>query len=335
MTEKLNKKLVKALEDKNDTTLFEEAKKASGLAAPSATLATQRQLLGHAAKIYAVHWGVGDSSSRVVSASQDGKLLVWDAIHGHKLYAIPLRSYWVMATAYAPSGKFVACGGLDNQCSIFPLGNELAPRAIRVLGEHTDYHSGYISCCRFLDDSKILTASGDSSCILWDIERGEKIMAFEEHSLDVMSVSVSADQKTFVSGACDRTAKLWDMNTGKCVQTFVGHSLDINCVQYFPGGNAFASASDDATCRLFDIRAFRELAKYESAASPSATTSCDFSISGRILYSGHEDGTIHSWDVLTGNHLQSLTGHRGNNRRSAFKGIPEPQRLASLCAHNS
>lgn len=55
----------------------------------------------------------------LVSASQDGKLIVWDSYTTNKVHAIPLRSSWVMTCAYAPSGSFVACGGLDNICSIY------------------------------------------------------------------------------------------------------------------------------------------------------------------------------------------------------------------------
>ncbi len=54
-----------------------------------------------------------------MSASQDGKLIVWDSYSTNKVHAIPLRSSWVMTCAYAPSGSFVACGGLDNICSIY------------------------------------------------------------------------------------------------------------------------------------------------------------------------------------------------------------------------
>ena len=58
-------------------------------------------------------------SRNLVSASQDGKLIVWDSYSTNKVHAIPLRSSWVMTCAYAPSGSFVACGGLDNICSIY------------------------------------------------------------------------------------------------------------------------------------------------------------------------------------------------------------------------
>lgn len=99
---------------------------------------------------------------------QDGKLIVWNGFTTNKTHAIPLRSSWVMTCAYAPSGHFVACGGLDNLCSIYKItpgaaNAEQSRLAYRELAQH----EGYLSCCRFLDDSKILTSSGDSTCLLW------------------------------------------------------------------------------------------------------------------------------------------------------------------------
>ena len=77
----------------------------------------------------------------------------------HKqIHAIPLRSSWVMTCAYAPSGNFVACGGLDNICSIYSL--KTREGNVRVSKE-LQGHTGYLSSCRFLDDTRILTSSGD------------------------------------------------------------------------------------------------------------------------------------------------------------------------------
>lgn len=211
---------------------------------------TRRTLRGHLAKIYAMHWAT--DSRNLVSASQDGKLIVWDSYTTNKVHAIPLRSSWVMTCAYAPSGNYVACGGLDNICSIYSLKTrEGNVRVSRELPGHT----GYLSCCRFTDDNQILTSSGDMTCALWDIETGQQTTTFSGHTGDVMSLSLSPDSKSFVSGACDASAKLWSIPDGMCKQTFTGHESDINAVAYFPNGYAFATGSDDATCRLFDIRA--------------------------------------------------------------------------------
>lgn len=116
-----------------------------------------------------------------------------------QIHAIPLRSSWVMTCAYAPSGNYVACGGLDNICSIYSLKTrEGNVRVTRELPGHTGKHvtlvfycgsvictslmlgkcigcskcielvvlsvsPGYLSCCRFLDDSQIVTSSGDTT----------------------------------------------------------------------------------------------------------------------------------------------------------------------------
>lgn len=65
---------------------------------------------------------------------------------------------------------------------------------------------------------------------LWDIETGQQVTAFTGHTGDVMSLSLSPDMRTFISGACDASAKLWDIRDGMCKQTFPGHESDINAV---------------------------------------------------------------------------------------------------------
>ena len=89
----------------------------------------RRVLKGHFAKIYAMHWCDNDTDlgKQLVSASQDGKLIVWNAQSTNKVHAIPLRSSWVMTCAFSPTGGKVACGGLDNICSIYNLNDKSQP----------------------------------------------------------------------------------------------------------------------------------------------------------------------------------------------------------------
>nr|CAG8487645.1 15375_t:CDS:2 [Entrophospora candida] len=264
---------------------------------PRIVMKIRRTLKGHLAKIYAMHWA--SDQRHLVSASQDGKLIVWDAPTTNKVHAIPLKSSWVMTCAYAPTGDFVACGGLDNICSIYNLKTkEGSVKVARELAAHT----GYLSCCRFLSDRQILTSSGDMTCILWDIVAGMKVLEFNDHTGDVMSLSLSPSQQIFVSGACDATAKVWDIRTGQCVQTFTGHESDINAVQ------------------LFDLRADRELNQYTHDHILCGITSVAFSISGRLLFAGYDDYNCNVWDTLKGERVGVLAGH--DNRVSCL-GVSE------------
>lgn len=274
----------------------------------------QRRILkGHFGKIYAMHWS--SDSKHLVSASQDGKLIIWNGFTTNKVHAIPLRSSWVMTCAYSQSGNYVACGGLDNLCSVYRLpssGDDIGG------GQKTyaelAHHEGYLSCCRFIDDGTILTSSGDSSCILWDVEQKTPKMMFNGHGGDVMSVSIFENH--FVSGSCDADAKLWDLRSGECTQTFSGHESDINSVDFFPGGHAFGTGSDDSSCRFFDLRAYGQLQKYHDDKVLCGITSVAFSLTGRILFAGYDDYTAFAWDTLRGIFVNQLKGH--DNRVSCL-----------------
>lgn len=279
------------------------------------TIKNRRVLKGHFAKIYAMHWveGSGGMNRNLVSASQDGKLIVWNAFTTNKVHAIPLRSSWVMTCAFAPSGGKVACGGLDNICSIYNLSSKEQPiKVARELAAHT----GYLSCCRFVEDNKIVTSSGDMTCMQWDVESGQQVIQFADHNGDVMSISVSADQKSFVSGACDATAKVWDITSEQSQQTFPGHESDINAVHYFPNAMAFGTGSDDASCRLFDKRAYKEMMQYTHDKILCGITSVNFSLSGRFFFAGYDDFNCYVWDTLTGKQVGVLAGH--DNRVSCL-----------------
>ncbi|CAO3596831.1 unnamed protein product [Absidia cylindrospora] len=311
--ESLKERIKQKKESLADTTLIQASQQVESI--PRLTLRVRRTLKGHLAKIYAMSWA--NDRRHLVSASQDGKLLVWDAYTTNKIFAITLRLSWVMTCSYSPSGNFVASGGLDNICSVFRL-NSSSNYQYQIDNNNADVskparelaaHAGYLSCCRFLSDSQILTSSGDTTCILWDIDANAKIKEFVDHTGDVMSLSISPNPNVFVSGACDATAKIWDIRDGKCVQTFSGHESDVNAVQFFPNGNAIGTGSDDASCRLFDLRADRELNIFASEQIFCGITSVAFSVSGRLLFGGYDDYQCHVWDTLRAERVGVLRAH--------------------------
>ena len=135
------------------------AEKCSDMAdVPRVRMSTKKYLKGHINKVNSVHYA-GDSR-HCVTGSLDGKLIIWDTWTGNKVQVIPLRSAWVMSVAYSASGNYVACGGMDNMCTIYDLNNRDAQGNAKIVRELLGYE-GFLSSCRFLDDTHILTGSGD------------------------------------------------------------------------------------------------------------------------------------------------------------------------------
>ena len=180
----------------------------------------RRQLRGHFGKVYSLDWG-GDNTS-LLSASQDGKLIVWNAFTENKREVINLKSAWVMSCAFEKEEqRYVASGGLDNTCTAFDLRNPMVP-AFELAG-----HDGYLSCCKWIGESHLITSSGDSTCIVWDTERGVAKHAFHDHTADVMSIATHpTEPHIFASGSCDTTVKIWDIRKRQCAHTFVGEFME-------------------------------------------------------------------------------------------------------------
>jgi guanine nucleotide-binding protein G(I)/G(S)/G(T) subunit beta-1 len=258
-------------------------------------------LKGHAQKVYSLDWA--EEKPYVVSASQDGRMVVWDCVTGCKMNAIP--SSWTMACAFSPDARFVSNGGMKNDITVYSLKEPEGSLSLTLKG-----HNGYISKLRYWDNKQLLSSSGDGTCMLWDLESGNSKITFEGHGGDVQSVAPFVAQNIFVSGSVDKTAKIWDVRNKACVQTFYeGHTMDVNDAQFFPNGNAIVTACDDGKLRLFDLRAGRMMSEYTDSQIKPGVSSVAFSLSGRLIFSGHDDFTCRVWDTLYGELLTTLTSH--------------------------
>jgi len=274
---------------------------------------------------------------------------VWDAFAGLKESQASLATTWVNGCAFSPSGQFIACGGLDNKCSVFPLysrdkgssqSREGTPSHSSLHRHHSNQdvttnevlvkknvvamHTSYLSDCTFTDsDHQLLTTSGDGTCALWDVESQQLLQSFHGHNSDVMCLSISPDEcgNSFVSGGSDNTAIVWDLRTAKRIYSYNTHDADINTVRWFPNGETFASGSDDGTIRMYDLRADREISVYQRESILFGVNSVDFTMSGRILLGAYNDYLIHGWDVLKGKKVVSLFGHE--NRASCLQVSPD------------
>merc|ERR1740123_2551949 len=281
---------------------------ASGVDCPPYEPKQRNLCTGRFGKIYALHWG--PDSNAIVTASQDGKLIIWASHTGNKQLAITLNSAWVMTCAFSPSYEYIASGGLDNTVSIFKTSasnaNDAAPNGGRFrskdLHRELEKHDGYLSCARFIDNNEIISASGDGTCIVWDIQSRSVRNLFIEHTGDVMSIDLNKKQpKLFVSGSVDATAKVWDIRVGeRCVANFPGHISDINTVKWFVDDNSIVTGSDDGTVRMFDMRSYRQLNEYADVENSSlhsqdaaGVTSVDVSLSGSYIFAAYDNGQVY------------------------------------------
>jgi WD40 repeat protein len=70
----------------------------------------------------------------------------------------------------------------------------------------------------------------------------------------VISLAISLDGRTVVSGGNDKMVKVWDLQTGKKIHTFTGHLEPVLSVAIDPKGQLIASGSRNDLIKVWAMR---------------------------------------------------------------------------------
>ena len=276
-------------------------------------------------KMVALDWS--QDSQHILTASQDGYMIVWNAEEGYKVQAMKLPVLWVLCCAYSPSGRLVASGGLDNACTLYNLAERKKPYDV-PMAKRLLRHKDYISACRFASDHELWTASGDGTVMQWDVQRDQVVSTLDAKQGDVLCLQMSpTDPHTLLTGGTSALVHMWDKRTAGIVRTFEGHRADVNALDFFPDGSAFATACEDSLCRLFDVRTGSELLSLDRPPPRSAATAVAFSSSGRLLFSGYDTHKMCVWDTLRGERISML--HAGHTHMAYLGRSPDGRFVAS------
>lgn len=265
-TKDLYKQIERVKSKAHDADLLDMAQSVLPLRTDRVNLKPTLVLRGHNNKISDFHWS-SDSKS-ILSASQDGFMLIWDTDTGLKKNAILLDSQWVLTCGISPSGNLVASGGLNNNCTIYrvPRESKVQQNVVSIFKGHT----GYISDTAFTDNSHVVTASGDMTCAYWDIPKTKRVREYADHLGDVLSLSLpptNTSNNLFASCGSDGYAFIWDTRSANVAQSFFVSDSDVNAIQFFKDGNSIATGSDDGVIRMLDLRADCPVAAYSLADS--------------------------------------------------------------------
>jgi len=244
----------------------------------------------------------------------------------------------VKSVVYSPDGRYLASGSWswDNTIKIWEVatGEEL-----RTLTGHSVYSVVYSPDGRYL-----ASGSSDNTIKIWEVATGKKLRTLTGHSDSVESVVYSPDGRYLASGSWDNTIKIWEVATGKKLRTFTGHSNWVWSVVYSPDGRYLASGSSDKTIKIWEVATGKELRTLtghsDSVWSVVLRTltghsvySVVYSPNGHYLASGNGDKTIKIWEVATGKHLRTLTGHYGEVYSVVYS--PDGRYLASGSRDNT
>jgi WD40 repeat protein len=134
------------------------------------------------------------------------------------------------------NSQLLACGGLDTKIQVFTLNRKEDEDKLNKTFELTK-HLGLITSCCFLDENYLISASNDSTLILWDTNKeGACVRQFFEHGAEVLCLDVCKENSNLlISGSGDKSIRYWDIRMREaCVRVF-NDKYPIISIKYMSG----------------------------------------------------------------------------------------------------
>ncbi len=195
-----------------------------------------------------------------MGAPQTTGLIVLNTENGTLRHTLLKNSAIIMDAAYSPDGKWIACGGADNQVRVF----DSATGALQKMWRACPRESGEDAAASFVtgicwspDGGRLAgteadqTGSGDNTARIWDAHTGKIIRELRGHANSLYSIAFSPDGRRLVTGSADKTARVWDTQTGREVLTLKGHDNVVLKCLFSADGNKIVTCSADDTVKVW------------------------------------------------------------------------------------
>jgi bla regulator protein BlaR1 len=143
--------------------------------------------------------------------------------------------------------------------------------------------------------TQFVTGGYDRQVRLWDADAGRPLRTLGEHPETIVSVAVSADGRTLVSGSQDGTVARWILD-GVADRQTLRLDAPVSCVRFAPDGLAvvvatgnWRSVQSGGVTRI-DASSWQVL---DRTALPAPIGALAYIEDGRVLAAGAWDGTVH------------------------------------------
>ena len=201
--------------------------------------------IGHAGPIMGVCFvGV----NQLCSASQDGRLSLWDIRGGHRIEVMSGHSRAVQQCEANQSGKLIVSVSLDCSIKVWKGDSGKLQATLRTQG----YSNRPLNCVAFHPEGQLVAVGGwDTHVKIWDTFNEKRLKVLRGHHTSVQSCAYAYSGRYIASASLDGEVRLWATKSGATIGTIVGHAQSVTCLAFSSDGALLATGSTDQTLKMW------------------------------------------------------------------------------------
>jgi WD40 repeat protein len=111
-------------------------------------------------------------------------------------------------------------------------------------------HRGAVTCVKVsTTNEQCVTSSEDGSCIVWDLDRGVRLLAMFEPTV-FKSIVYHPDESQYLTCGSNHKITYWDAYDGSAIREIDGGEEEMNALDVDRTGACFVSGGDDALVKV-------------------------------------------------------------------------------------
>ena len=327
-------------------------------------LASRAALAGHEGKVRAIV--VHERSW--ITGGDDGTIRIWDpeTISLKRTFHSGAKN--VVGVAVTPDGQRLVTALGDDLVRFFDLTADQVPESVKgpeghcsavaiskngstivLAGDRTFAHQQAAgesrsveltgqqqrpNCIAVSGDGTLVAGSGnDRRVLLWDLKSTDpaQSVVLGEHSSYVLSIAMSPDGNTLLTGSEDGFVQMWDLVARQAQgEPLRQHLGAVSAAAFSPDGRLVATGSWDGSVKVWDVASAKPMRQF---GHPGQVSAVAFAADGRTLLTGGEGGLLRVWDLAEPLEPQVLEGHSKLIRGLAF--ASDASRLLSASSDGS
>ncbi len=254
--------------------------------------------------------------NKIVSASADKTLKVWDSFSGKLLNT--LYGHYDQITSLDRFGKYIVSSDRTGSVILWDMKQEKQIKRVET-------KASSVNSVHFARGSKQIIISDAGSIKFWDYNKNKKLRyTIKANKPSILHVAYSPKRHIIASADTDKTLRLWRARNGALIRVYKKQNEKINSLALSEDSNLIVTGHNN-DIKIWSARVKRRIKTI--TAHNGRVIALAFSPDGQWLASAGADQEIKIWNWRSGELHQTFSGHTSIVNALAFS--KDSRRLAS------